>query len=96
MHQYIPVMKNVINVLGTIWMPSITAGQAIEIRDYDTKNIGEITRENVEQWLCSNTGDFKSIIDFGGIIDGVSIDWKDEESENTFNDCVYGDCQAGD
>jgi hypothetical protein len=89
-------MKNVINVLGTIWMPSITAGQAIEIVDYDKKNIGEVTRENVEQWLCSCTSDFKSIIDFGGSIDGVSIDWKDAESENTFNDCMYGDCQAGD
>lgn len=62
-------------------------------------------RESVEQWLATNSGDFQSVDDFAAWVSlptepcecckrmqfrTVETPWQDEESELTFNDCIYG------
>ena len=89
------VRKSVVYVVGKIWMPAITAGQEIVLRDYDVENCrddnGQITRESVSEWLGGNTGDFQSIEDFSASIeDGdqtVDIPWATEEGEMAYSDC---------
>lgn len=81
------VERNWIEVIGTIWMPSVTCAQRIDLTLYDMHNIGEPTRENVERWLSTHTGDFQSVTDFHAVIGDVEIDWADMD-----NDCVYSDC----
>lgn len=76
-------------VLGKIWMPAIPAAQDYQLSDYDLRNIGEFTRENVEDWLGSNAGDFQSITDFYAVCGGTEIPWADEENECAYNDCMY-------
>jgi hypothetical protein len=83
---------NRIDVLGRIWMPSITCAYSYELSGYDLQNVGELTRENVQLWLDQNAGDFSEIIDFSvnfGDEEFVSP-WADEESEYLFLDAMYG------
>ena len=78
-----------IDILGRIWMPAIVCGQTLNLTSYDEANIGEPTRENVEQWLVTHAGDFQAIIDFEADIgDAPLIPWAHEESECTFSDCM--------
>lgn len=79
-----------IDVIGTIWMPAITAAMSYNLTPYDVENIGELTRENVEHWLMLNSGDFQSIEDFRVDIEDFESDWAKEESECIFSDCMYG------
>lgn len=83
------VERNWIELIGVIWMPSTTCAQRIDLRQYDIENIGEPTRENVEQWLTMHSGDFQSVTDFRAVIGETVIEWANEESELTFNDCMY-------
>lgn len=83
------VERNWIEVIGTIWMPAVTCGQRIELSQYDIGNIGEATRENVDQWLTTHTGDFQSVKDFRAVIGEVEIPWNDEESECVYSDCMF-------
>jgi hypothetical protein len=70
-------------------MPAIICGQTLNLTPYDEANIGEITRENVEQWLATHAGDFQEIIDFEADLgDAPLLPWANEESEMTFHDCV--------
>ena len=97
-----------VDVVGTIWMPAITAATTYTLSDYDIGNIrarsqgadvgpvdsGPVTREGVEEWLSRNSGDFQSVEDFRVTIstaDGYDFDsdFEDEESELTFNDCMF-------
>ena len=59
------VRKSVVCVVGKIWMPSVTCGQEIVLRDYDIENMrdddGHITRESVEDWLGCNSCDFRCV-----------------------------------
>jgi hypothetical protein len=95
------VKKSFIHVLGYIWMPSVQCSQRIDLRQYDIDNMrndeGTITRDDVENWLGSNAGDFSSITDFyASIEDGntsIEIAWNDEENEFTFNDNMYAECE---
>ncbi len=41
-----------------------------------------ITREDVAEWLNSNSGDFQKITDFCASIEGIDIGW--EDTENAF------------
>ena len=84
------VRRAYVEVLGDIWMPAVTCGQRIELRDYDLDNIGEFTRENVDQWLACNAGDFQSITDFSAACGAVRIEWSDLDNETKFFDCIYG------
>ena len=55
----------------------------------------KITREDVEQWLMVNSGDFQSVMDFeASIEDGdttVDIPWASEEGEFAFSDAMSPD-----
>ncbi len=92
------VRKSFVQVVGTIWMPATTAAYEYPLRQYDIDNIkalgnGKLTRRAVQLWTDTNTGDFQSIKDFSASIeDGEktrNFPWKHEESECTFNDCMY-------
>ena len=83
------IERNWIEVIGIIWMPAITCAQRIDLDSFQVSNIGEPTRENVEDWLGSHAGDFQSIEDFHAIVGKTEIAWKNEESESTYNDCMF-------
>jgi len=85
---------NYVQVIGTIWMPAVTAAMQYPLRDYDIDNmVGEdgctITREDIDMWLTTHSGDFRSIDDFAAYIDDTEYPWEHEESECTYNDCMY-------
>lgn len=73
-------------ILGKLWMPMATATMRIDLRDYDLENIGEFTRENVEQWLMTHSGDFSSVTDFYAVCGNVEIPWSSEENEMAYYD----------
>ena len=84
------VDENWIDLVGEIWQPGIgPCASKITLRTYDVENIGEPTRENVQNWLDTNAGDFQSIIDFHAVVGEVDLPWKDDENEMTFLDCMY-------
>ncbi len=83
------VRRAYVQVIGVIWMPATTAATSYQLNGYDLENIGEFTRENVEQWLCTHAGDFQSVTDFRAVCGAVEVEWADPESECTFNDCMY-------
>lgn len=88
---YYTVTVREIRVIGGIWMPyGLTCAQIKTLTPHDVANIGELTRENCEQWLLLNAGDFSSIDDFQVDIEDFFSDWEKEESELTFNDCMFG------
>lgn len=78
-------------MIGYIWQPGIgLCAQVHKFSDYDLRNIGEFTRENVLDWLCLNMGDFQSITDFSADKEGeVLIGWADPENEEKFLDSMY-------
>jgi hypothetical protein len=83
-----------VDVIGTIWMPAVTAASSISLSSYDVENMrnpddGKIARNDIEQWLYTHTGDFQSIEDFRAEIGNAVYGWKSEESEFTFSDCMY-------
>lgn len=88
-----------INIVGSLWMPQTTAATTKTLSQYDIENMtnenGEIDRDAVELWLCTNSGDFSSVTDFYADIEtdkgNVIIDWENEENEFVFNDCMYQD-----
>lgn len=89
------VEKNFVQVIGAIWMPAITCAMEYPLADYDLETMrdeesGEITREDIEQWLTTHSGDFQGIDDFRASIGETEYPWTHEESEWTYNECVYG------
>lgn len=95
------VRKSIVQIIGTIWMPAATCAQTLELSTRDVDNCrddsGHLTRESVEQWLTTHTGDFQHVADFyASIEDGentVEIPWQSEDSEVMFNDCMFPDCE---
>jgi len=88
------VVKDEVYVIGTMWLPAITAAQTYTLREHDLENIrdedGKITRESIEGWVLSNTGDFQSITDFSADFGslGIVFDWgRGEESQIEWEDC---------
>ena len=90
------VCKSVIYVVGHLWMPDIIASQQITVSAYDVRYLrddrGKITRESVEQWLGTHTGNFQFIHDFSASIeDGdntVDIPWASEDGELEYLDTL--------
>ena len=79
-----------VQVIGKVWMPSVTCAMEYPLSDYDLENIGKFTRRNVELWLCTHAGDFQSVEDFRAVCGDKVIEWrKGEDSECTFCDCMY-------
>jgi hypothetical protein len=73
-----------VEILGRIWMPPVVASLRKELSDYDLKNIGEFTRENMAQWLSANAGDFQEVIDFNAVCGEAMIAWSMENSEISY------------
>jgi hypothetical protein len=91
------VHESYIEVLGTIWLPyGAHATYVYRLSNYDIDNIGEITRENVEQWLNTHAGDFERVIDFRADIydyrinEDIEVGWADPEYELEYSDITYG------
>ena len=83
------VERNWIEVIGNIWWPmGAVCAQRINLTKSDMENIGEPTRENVEMWLGTHTGDFSALKDFHAVIGEVDIPWAVEESEFIYSDCM--------
>lgn len=91
------VRKSLVWIVGRIWMPAIVCSQVLTLSNYDVENIrahgdGNITRDAVEQWLMSHSGDFQSVLDFAASIeDGgrtIDIDWATEDGETLYNDTL--------
>ncbi len=83
------VERNFVQVIGTIWMPAATCAMEYPLTAHDVENMGRFTRDNVEDWLTSHAGDFQEITDFRATFGDEWIEWDSEESEITFNDCVF-------
>jgi len=75
-------------ILGKLWMPMADASMTKDLSDYDLGNIGEFTRENVEQWLTSNSGDFSSVTDFTACCGDIEIPWENEDNEMAYYDTI--------
>lgn len=90
------ISHSYVTVLGKLWMPMCDASMCIRLSEYDIEDIraedddGRITRDGIEQWLTSHSGDFSSVTDFcASIEDGeqtLDFPWADDESE-----CAYLD-----
>lgn len=91
------VSKSVVRIVGKIWMPMVEASQQLTLSDYDVENCkddeGKITRESVESWLMTHSGDFSSVKDFWASLEigneTIEIPWADEESELAYSDLTY-------
>ena len=84
------VENNFVQVIGMIWQPM--AGQCAmkyPLTAHDIENMGGFTRDNVTDWLTSHAGDFQSVDDFRATVDDEWIEWEHEESELTFNGCMF-------
>lgn len=90
------VRENYVDVVGYGWYNQLIA-MTIKLRQYDIANMrgrvsdDAITRDDVEDWLGCNAGDFQSIMDFRALIDneGIEIPWNTEDGEIEFSDLVY-------
>lgn len=88
------VTKQRIEILGTLWMPGVNAGTVRDLSPYDMHNLGDPeNRDDVERWICLNSGDFSNIVDFHADfdVDGKHVEhpWAAEEHELEFMDAVY-------
>ena len=91
------VRLSYVDVVGFIWQPGCgPCSMRYELDDYAIGNMrnddGTITRDSVEQWLTSHSGDFSRLLDFrASIEDGdktVEIDFATEDGENAYLDTI--------
>lgn len=88
------ITTQVINVIGKLWMPNCTAAMRYTLSPYDMGNLGDPrNRADVERWIALNSGDFSQVLDFRAdfTIDDESVihDWKSEDSDMIYCDCMY-------
>lgn len=88
------ITKQRVQVIGTIWMPSVTCAQVRDLDKYDMDNIGDVRdRAAVARWIDLHFGDFQSIEDFRADFhvgdDHIVHEWQSEDSECTYSDCMY-------
>ena len=90
MSRYTVIVRKV-QVVGKLWMGGNAAMEyTMSAEDLDRlKAEGEVTREVVDDWLSTKTGDFQSVTDFRADLDDIDIPWGTEEGEMIFNDCMY-------
>jgi hypothetical protein len=94
------VEKNVVRMIGPIWMPASIAAMQKDLTSRDIEDIlgytehlhGErkLTREAIAHWLSLNSGDFQGVDDFYASIGDQEFPWEKEESEIEYNDCMRG------
>lgn len=58
--------------------------EAAEVND-----IHNVQREYFENWLYTHSGDFQSIIDYKVDVKDIIYDWKLDDSEQYFCDCMF-------
>jgi hypothetical protein len=90
------VRKSYIDVIGGIWWPiGALCSLRIDLSDYDIENMrdddGEITRESVEDWLGTHSGDFSSVDDFRASIEDGENTLEFEWAEGEDSECKYID-----
>jgi len=86
-----------VDVVGNGWMPRCPMATRYTLTSSDVDNArddeGKITRESVELWLGSHSGDFSSVTDFSASLeDGeatVDIPWAEEDNELEFGFIMY-------
>ena len=92
----------VIRVVGVHWgaymrqgslapISEPTAAYKYHLSPYDVENIGEFTRENVQDWLDKNAGDFSAILDFCVEVGETELEWEKEESELAYLEYMFGE-----
>ena len=79
---------NEIDVIGSGWYNQRMC-YTYKLTNYDIENIGKLTRNNVENWLCTNSGDFQSIDEFRIDIKHFISDFKKEENHFEFMDIMF-------
>lgn len=99
-----------IQLVGEIWQPGVgVCAMTYTIHPFQVENMrtdGSISREDVQDFLDRNAGDFQHITDFRAVIDDgplpacgecgqvqrrvLEFDWADEENEIAFNDAMFG------
>lgn len=86
---WISYERNWIDVVGEIWWPfGLACSYRYELSAYDIHNIGELTRDNVEDWVLTHSGDFSKVLDFCAYIKDYVSGWATEEGECAWMDCV--------
>lgn len=98
------VTKSTIDMIGTIWLPAVTCAATETVPQSSVDNLrdldGAVTRDSVQDWIDMHCGDFQNVTDFAASIelpnrhggtDTLDIPWRDEESEMTFNDLMFGE-----
>lgn len=91
------VRKSIVRIIGNLWMPQCPAATQVEVTSYDLENMrdddGKLTRDSVEQWVMTHSGDFSSVTDFyASLEDGeatVEIPWSSEENELAWGDAMH-------
>ena len=93
------IRKSIIEVIGTIWMPPVTAAYTYTLCEWQVDNQlrsgrGTVTRKSIRDWLDRNAGDFQRIDDFHASIEvgdeTVDVPWKKDESKSVWADCMFG------
>jgi len=96
------VTKSIVQIIGGIWWPmgALCATQ-LELTAHDLENArdleGNLTRESVEQWVATHSGDFSSVKDFRADLHDdktnseVVFEWEREDSEVDFITCMFGE-----
>lgn len=77
-----------VRILGKPWMSRCDVSMDVNLSDHDLENIGEFTRDNVEQWLTSHSGDFSEVTDFTAVCGETEIPWSSEENEMAYLDTI--------
>lgn len=82
-----------VDVLGRIWWPAGgLCAMSYEPRADDLRDeSGAVTRDSIQRWIDTNTGDFSEVVDWRATVgDGdFDSDFTDEDNEMTFNDCMF-------
>ena len=79
-----------VHVVGKGWYGQ-TMVYTYKLSSYDLENLGELTRDNVQRWLDTHSGDFQRVDDFWASLGEWESDWATEEGELTWNDCMFGE-----
>lgn len=87
------VKASYVDVVGRLWMGG-KASLRINLSGHDLENMrdddGQITRETVEQWLSTHSGDFQHTIDFSASIEdgdkSLDFPFATEEGEMDYLD----------
>jgi hypothetical protein len=88
------IERNSVQVLGELWWPighpaaceyPLTAHDLDQLRDEQ----GQITRDDIDGWICRHVGDFSTIIDFTASIGDQEYPWSNEDNEILSHDILY-------